>query len=178
MTVYCLYFPNGKRYVGVESKAGRRINDHKNMASLNKPDRADRMVVHYAVRKHGWENVRWRYLATNCTRDEAYALERTFIRLFRTREMEWGYNRSDGGEGTHGAVVSPERKARRRATLRSRGLHGGEQLNTAMAIAKRVFSRRQNPNVGVNIAAAKRGTIALPAGPNGETRYFKPEQLI
>ncbi len=240
MNVYCLYFKNGKRYVGTETKSGRRINDHARMSSIRDKGEAKAQVVHLAIRKHGWDSVKWRYLATNCSPKDAYALERTFIHLFKTQDPAWGYNRSEGGETNTGMVVSQKERARRSAQAIRLGT---AHLQTASAVAKRVATRKANGNYGPPPAAffnrthtrtsgafrkgnvphnkgaakpkppkkphstsqlntpeaiakrmatrakdgtlfkkgytpAHKGRIALPAGPNGETRYFRAEQLI
>lgn len=214
MNVYVIYFPHGKRYVGVETKPGKRIDDHRRMASLHTKDPKDHQVVDIAIRKHGWANCQWRYLATNCSREEGFALERFFIKAMRSRERGWGYNLTDGGEGSPGAVITEERKARRKKTMQSRGIHGAEYMCTPEARAKRLESYRKIPktawnkgrpmpaeerenlsaklkgqtawNKGVpmteelrqNLIRSKTGKIGLPAGPNGERRFFRPEQLI
>lgn len=189
MNVYCLYFPNGKRYVGVESQTGKRIRDHERMASLSRKDRPQ--VVHLAIRKHGWENVRWRYLATNCSRQEAAQLERFFIRTMRLREDEWGYNRTDGGEGEFGtARRTPEQNRRHGESQKKNDVSAW--LNTPDAIAKRAATYRRNQRIPTTAGKPNRGQfkagreapgynqnkIGLPAGPNGERRFFRPEQLI
>lgn len=247
-SVYCLYFPNGKRYVGVESRKGRRIADHRAMVSLRKGE-GQAQVVHLAIRKHGWASVKWRYLATGLTAAEAYALERTFIRLFRTQQTEWGYNRSAGGEYSGlGVTPSAETRAKMSAAKLARPKGGAAHLQAPEVRAKIVATRKANGNYGpppagfVNtepnqtsfkaghqtwnkgrpmsaeskarisasrrgkavgntngfkrgqspwnkgqahseetrqrVSAAKTGRIGLPAGPNGEMRYFRPEQFI
>lgn len=222
-SVYCLYFPNGKRYVGVESRKGRRIADHSRMASIRDKGEAHAQVVHLAIRKHGWENVKWRYLATSCTLQEAWDLERAFIRLFRARDTQWGYNRSEGGERNAGHKRRPESSARHKRTLRERGyvprhLHTPEMRKRTVATRKRegtygpppatfvntkpnATSFKRGDNLGnqngfkrgqeawnkgqpmtaesrAKVAASKTGRVGLPSGPNGEIRYFRPEQLI
>lgn len=96
MNVYCLYFPDGKRYVGAESKTGSRIASHRRSCTATKK----KTLVAKAISNCGWENVKWRYLFTNCSKKDGYALEKAFIAHFRTRDSESGYNVSPGrGEG-------------------------------------------------------------------------------
>lgn len=212
MNVYCLYFPNGKRYVGTEARTGRRINDHANVASIRDKGKDQAQVVHLAIQKHGWENCQWRYLATNCTKADAYALEVTFICLFRTQDPEWGYNRSVGGEdGGLGVKRSARSLARLRETLKQKDyvpthLHTPEVRAKAVATRKREGTYGPPPAAFVNtkpnstsfktggrpwnegkpmseeargrLSETKKRLIALPGGPNGETRYYRPERLI
>jgi group I intron endonuclease len=187
MNVYCIYFPNGKRYIGVESQNGKRIWAHAHMISLNS---SNPQPVHLAIRKHGWRSCHWRYLATNCSKRDAWDLEKFFIRVFRLQEKEFGYNVTGGGDtGPLGLKQSDATRAKHRA-------FGVAHLNTPAAIAKRMESRSKNPNFKlfggksyintkpnktsfkIGQPAPVKGRIKLPAGPNGEMRCFRPEQLI
>ena len=93
MNVYCLYFPDGKRYVGIESFTGKRIASHKNTSKClpRKPT-----AVAKALFSLGWEKIKWRYLATNCSKKEALFLERFFIAYHKLTEPSNGYNKSPG----------------------------------------------------------------------------------
>lgn len=96
MNVYCLYFPDGKRYVGVESETGKRIRNHKNTSSFRNNGRPQ--AVHVAIRNCGWDKVKWRYLAMNCARKDALGLERFFIKNMGLEREERGHNRSPGAD--------------------------------------------------------------------------------
>jgi group I intron endonuclease len=104
VNVYCIYFPNGKRYVGIESTTGRRIREHKKGANLKS---RNVQLVTRAIRKHGWDACRWRYLATNTTKHEGFRLERFFIKYFESQDPEKGYNIGAGGEGGSGMAGVP-----------------------------------------------------------------------
>ncbi len=244
MNVYCIYLPNGKRYVGVETKTGARIRHHRLMKTLKAEYP---QLIHLAISKYGWKNCRWRYLATNCTNEDGWALERAFIRLFHAQDRDWGYNISEGGEhGSTGVRQDPNVVERRSAKLRGRK-QSQEEINNRVAARrqngkrytpemikrfsegqKRSFKRKDRvlitpfvaghipwnkETIGVmkpNSTSFKKGQqahgtpfqkgmvpwnkgqkrpkgsqpgpnagkIPLPAGPHGEYRWFRPEQLI
>lgn len=212
MNVYCLYFPNGKRYVGVETRPGRRISEHSRCVSLYRRTDKSPQYVHVAINKHGWENVKWRYLATHCTNEDAWALEKFFIRTMCLQDREQGYNRSEGGKSNAAGVChTQERIDKTNATRRKNGTHIPHHMHTPEMRAKSLATRMENQRLGKKRKAvspesyAKRrhprnsgqfkqgssphnkgkphpskskGKICLPSGPNGELRFFRPEQLI
>jgi hypothetical protein len=103
VNVYCIYFKNGKRYVGVEAKHGARITFHSrgyNSKSKNP------QVVTKAISKYGWDTCKWRYLITNASKEDAFKLEKFFIKQFQTQDREKGYNICAGGRGGSGYPVS------------------------------------------------------------------------
>jgi group I intron endonuclease len=118
MNVYCLYFPNGKRYVGVESKTGHRIASHRRsqMRPNNQP-------VARAIAKYGWDALKHRYLAQNCSRDDVQGLERFFIKSLDLQNPEVGYNIMDGGYGNSvGFQMKQETRRKISAKLKGRKL--------------------------------------------------------
>lgn len=264
MNVYCIYAPNGKRYVGVEKQHGRRIRDHRNMVTLRKGRKDRPQVIDLAIRKHGWENCRWRYLATNCSNEDGWALEKFFIKTMRLQDPEWGYNISAGGKNAaegckrtdamkahHSAVMKALKRGptpgsfkpghrpalagtKGRIKAWNKGIPMAEETRHKLSEAKKgqpswnkgqpmtaehkdALSRAKKGKAkatstsfqsggvphnkgkktgkpawnagtkGVSKAnggtfkpgmGGQRGKIALPAGPNGERRWFRPEQLI
>ena len=178
MNVYCLYFPNGKRYVGTESTHGKRIRQHSKMQSLNKPNQKDRQVVHYAIKKYGWENVKWRYLATNCSNQDGWGLEVFFISTMDLQNPECGYNKSSGGEFSGlGVKHSKERIERRKNTLAQKGKHGGEQLLTPESRAKAIESRRNGAGWAKTDGMrenSRKAQLKIPRSPASIKTQFKP----
>lgn len=140
MNVYCIYFPNGKRYVEVESNEGKRISFHAGGygMKLKCPQ-----VVSHAIKKHGWERCRWRYLIKNASQSDGWKLLGHPV-SFQTREKL--------------------RKANTGQPAWNKGVKGSIKPNSGTF-------KKGDP-------APIKGKIALPSGPNGETRYFHVEQLI
>lgn len=172
MNVYCIYLPNGKRYVGIETRRGERIRNHRCGTSLRHKTRAPQ-VVDIAIRKHDWGNCQWRYLATNCTKPDAIALEKFFIRHHDLQNRDVGYNRTAGGDacGANATSFQPGVTSHNAGKLRLTGPDGHKHfytaaeadalginrppkvkgpgrtcrhLNTPEAIAKRIATRRAN----------------------------------
>ena len=105
---FCVYvhiFPNGKKYFGITSKRptarwdkGRGYKK-KNFTS----------VVWNAIQKYGWDNIQHKVLYTDLTEEEAKKIEQQLIAMFKTNinryGNNYGYNMTDGGEGTLGHKV-------------------------------------------------------------------------
>ena len=90
MNVYCIDFPNNKRYVGVESNTGKRKSQHSKGYKQT--------LVGRAISKYGWENCKFRYLIINATPETCYHIEKKLIKLWKLQDRKKGYNISSGGE--------------------------------------------------------------------------------
>ncbi len=201
MNVYCLYFPNGKRYIGVESRTGDRIRSHR--LSFGRKSQYPQPVCR-AIAKYGWDNCSWRYLFKDISRSVALAAEILFIKIHSLQDNQFGYNVSRGGEqSAFGVKHGPESLARRRAcrigkkatpeskakvskSLMGHAVSAASRIKMSMAkIGSTPWNRGLHGMTKPNITTFRlggmspiKGRIMLPAGPNGESRYFRPEQLI
>ena len=81
--VYIHYFPNGKYYVGISRSLQTRWNHDGKAYRENKK-------MYEAIQKYGWKNVRHRVICANLTKEEAFAIEKTLIRLYGFDKL---YNR-------------------------------------------------------------------------------------
>jgi hypothetical protein len=109
--IYMYTFPNGKRYIGKTStslsdrQGGAKWSGYKNCTVLMK-----------AVKKYGIENIKQEILFEGKITDEySSRLEQIFILLFKTncrrfKNPQYGYNTTDGGEGTVGHHHTEESK--------------------------------------------------------------------
>ena len=100
-TVYKLTSPSGKVYIGITS---RTVKQRWNNGIGYKHCRA----MYGAIKKYGWENIQKEILLENTTETEAKALEMMLIKLCRSNEREYGYNLTEGGDGTKGHITSEE----------------------------------------------------------------------
>lgn len=69
--------------------------------------------LYRAIQKHGWENFIFDTLHENVPKEELNDLERKEIARFNCNSCcpgGWGYNKTDGGEGTIGFVQSAEHR--------------------------------------------------------------------
>lgn len=90
-SVYKHTTPSGKVYIGITSKPveQRWLNG-----------RGYKRNEHFwnAIQKYGWDNIEHRVLVSGLSKEEASEVERMYIALFRSHEIEHGYNLTEGGE--------------------------------------------------------------------------------
>lgn len=105
MNVYCITFPNGKKYIGVETTTGKRKSIHKRATGGQ--------LVHRAINKYGWENCQFDYLYMNITPEEAWNIEINLIKELDLTNREFGYNISTGGRTSAIGVKQTEEHKKR-----------------------------------------------------------------
>lgn len=118
MNLYCILFPNKKKYFGIESKDGARWQSHRNTAR-----RGSLLPVHKALRKYGIETCQFIYIYRGITREYAITLEKAFIRSYKTQDHAFGYNVTAGGEGTEGLRFKMPPEARIKIAENNRKHH-------------------------------------------------------
>lgn len=109
---------NGKVYVGqTVSKLSIRKNSH------NHDSKNDKTVIfHNALKKYGDSSFEWIKL------DEAVSLvdlnmkEKYWIKFYRSTDCRYGYNMTDGGEGTQGRKLSTNTKAAISKSMKGKAL--------------------------------------------------------
>lgn len=122
--VYVHIFPNGKKYFGITCKKTpqQRWENGSGYSKEKQP------VMYNAIQKYGWENVVHEILFTGLTKQEAEDKEKELIQKYKTNCKRYGnlygYNMTDGGEGTLGHVVSEESK--QRMSLQRKGRNKGK----------------------------------------------------
>ena len=107
---YCVYMHvnkiNGKKYIGISSNVKRRW-------SGNGKQYYDQ-VFGIAIQKYGWDNFDHQIIKDNLSKAEACTLEQELIKKYNTRDKEFGYNRSDGGDcGSKGAFNTQLKRIRK-----------------------------------------------------------------
>lgn len=90
--VYCRTAPNGKRYIGITCKTMESRGAHGHGYSYNG-------YFANAIKKHGWNNFKHEVLARNLSEQQAKKLETFFILKYKSNQREFGYNRTNGGDG-------------------------------------------------------------------------------
>lgn len=109
--IYMYTFPNGKRYVG---KTSTSLKDRQGGA--NWVGYRHCTVLMKAVKKYGIENIKQEILFEGDMTDEySSRLEQICILMFKTncrrfKDPQYGYNTTDGGEGTIGHRHTEESK--------------------------------------------------------------------
>lgn len=99
---------NGKIYVGVTRRdLACRMSEHKSRAT-----KGSKNAFHAAIRKYGWNAMQWEVLETGVPLDQLDSREAHWIiHLGCGASGRKGYNRTDGGGGTVGMIVSDETRA-------------------------------------------------------------------
>lgn len=63
-----------------------------------------------AIKKYGWDNFEHIIIKDNLPEACAKTLEKILIYKYNTRNPKYGYNATDGGDGTCGIIFTQERK--------------------------------------------------------------------
>ena len=101
---------NGKMYVGQTTQSlKKRMKQHL----------GGKLYVDNAIRKHKPKNFRCEILKCCASKAELDAWERFFIATLKTK-APYGYNRTDGGDGSVGLELTPEHRAKISEALKGR----------------------------------------------------------
>lgn len=93
--LYVHISPSGKKYYGITSQEPNRRWQNGNGYKYNE-------YFTRAINKYGWDNFEHTILFSELTKEEAEAMEQTYIALHNTTNPKYGYNLTKGGEGTLG----------------------------------------------------------------------------
>lgn len=105
--MFCVYChtnkKNGKKYFGITSQKpekrwanGRGYKDNEHFSN--------------SIKKYGWDGFEHEILFTNLTIDQASCMEINLIRMHNTTNVDFGYNKSFGGECNRGGITEETRK--------------------------------------------------------------------
>lgn len=101
--VYMHTCPNGKKYIGITCQtATRRWGGGANYKNCT--------FFYKAILKYGWRNMLHEILYENLSEIEAKQIEIYLISLYCTNDSKYGYNVTQGGDGTRGVRLSDQRK--------------------------------------------------------------------
>ena len=100
---------NNKAYIGI----AKGTPSHRWGQNGKKYHKDSQPVFYNAIQKYGWDSFEHIIWATDLEHDEAKHIEQILIALFRTncrkhKNPSYGYNETDGGDGSIGRVVSLE----------------------------------------------------------------------
>ena len=116
-TIYMYTFPNGKKYIG----ATTRPLSHRQGSSWQKYKRST--LLYEAIQEFGTENIDQTILFEGFMENRlAHELEAFFIEVYKTNanrysNPSYGYNQTDGGEGTTAKTITEERREQLRAQM-------------------------------------------------------------
>lgn len=93
--VYRITFPNDKKYIGQTiGSLKKRLRQHDKNA-----DRGVKYIVYSAIRKYGWENLKFECVFETDDKEFLNLIESELIAKEQTK-VPFGYNSTDGGDGT------------------------------------------------------------------------------
>ena len=105
--VYMHISPSNKRYIGItksnkpENRWGKQGQGYKHQ-----------VLFYRAIQKYGWDNFQHIIIADALTKEDACNMEKELICKYQTKNSKFGYNLTDGGEGTGGySYTEAQRKA-------------------------------------------------------------------
>lgn len=99
---------NKKKYIGKTTRPKERYNEHRRAT--------DGSLFHRAIKKYGFDNFKYTILEERIFENKKQAnteldiVEKEYIEKYKTKERDFGYNLTDGGEGGCGCTRSEETK--------------------------------------------------------------------
>lgn len=127
--VYCLTFPNGKRYVGISfGKKGIKKRWEFYRGDTWKKQDHNRKLYN-ALNKYGSENIKYEVILITEDIERMKRVEKQLIALWGLQNDKFGYNISDGGDGNTSRQLTPEQRKRKSdAAKLSIATHGHPRL--------------------------------------------------
>jgi group I intron endonuclease len=103
--IYCFEFPNGKLYIGQSKNIDNRWRRHKSNAN-----KGEKGYVYDAIRKYGWNKIKKYIIEKLPPTADLNEREKYWIKEFKSRWEENGYNLTDGGDGAQNLSESSVKK--------------------------------------------------------------------
>jgi hypothetical protein len=138
--IYCITFPNGKKYVGKTiMPVEKRIKQH---IMVSKTDA--QFVLSKAIRKYGEASINYEIIDEAYNDNELNELEIQYIIFYNTHYLKGdGYNMTYGGEGVSGYIHTEESK--RIMSEKSKLYFSNSSIREAKSIeVKKYFEKPEN----------------------------------
>lgn len=107
---------NGKRYVGITKQKPEHRWRLDGSGYFRSP------YFWNAIQKYGWECFDHEILDRDLSREDACVLEKYYIDFYKTHDKKYGYNMTDGGDGSLGWKPTDETIRKRSQKLKGRKL--------------------------------------------------------
>lgn len=129
MIIYKATFPNEKSYIGLTSYNLEKRKRKHFMESFNKNQKSYNVLFHKAIRKYGWENVKWEIIEDKIINRDILIERESFNILKYDTFMPNGYNMTLGGDGGDTYKNNPNYKniiikLKKRSAGKNNPMHG------------------------------------------------------
>lgn len=152
--LYMHIFPNKKVYVGItKSTLARRWARGKGYSR--------QPLLFSAILKYGWDNIQHILIRDGMTKEQAIKAEQDTIKKFRSNDANFGYNLTEGGEGTVGVKRGKE------ASERMRNYNLTRNYDEAMR------QKLREANLGKKASAETKAKMSQKRKGNGNSFYGK-----
>jgi group I intron endonuclease len=152
--IYCIEnIINNKKYIGKSIDISYRFTGHKRDLHEN---RHPNPYLQYSYNKYGIKNFNF-YILEKCEKDSLAIKEIHFIKKYKTKNRDFGYNLTDGGEGTLGRIPSEE--SRMKASLSNKGKIRSDEVRKTISIysKKRIHTVEENRKISEAMLGKQRG---------------------
>ena len=153
---------NGKRYVGITSNLKLRWR--------NGGGYRPQPYFWKAIQKYGWDNFEHEIILTNETFEYACAVEKCLIKHYKTKDPQYGYNLTNGGEGVAGWIPTEETRKKMSES------HKGKVLSkTTKQILSKMRTGENNPFYGKKHSEETHIKMSLAGKGRPKTESFKQQ---
>lgn len=126
---------NGKKYIGITSKTPNRRWGKEGIYYKTQ-------FFYRAIQKYGWDTFEHEILYKELKEQDAKNKEIELIKKYNTKNREYGYNLTDGGDGSSGIIISEEtrnnlRKSHLGQVAWNKGMKGQYKLSISASIAQK-----------------------------------------
>lgn len=133
---------NGKRYVGITSKAKPEHRWNSGRGYQESPH------FYSAICKYGWDGFTHLILADGLDAQTAKQMERDLIREWRTQDPACGYNQTSGGDGTPGFHPSEATRAKLSEARKRENLSAETLARRSLGLRERKFTDEHKRKIG------------------------------
>jgi group I intron endonuclease len=154
--VYCIEnVVNNKKYIGKSIDIFLRFSQHKKDLIENRHFNAH---LQYSFNKYGIKNFIF-YIIEECGKDVFGEREKYYVKMYKTKNPEYGYNKTDGGEGICGYRHTEESK--KKTSVSNGGKIRTEEFKKAIAERQRGRIQSEQQKENTSRAMIKRGQVGI-----------------
>jgi group I intron endonuclease len=143
---------NNKIYIGKANDPEVRWKKHLYTAKYGEK-KYGFQYIHAAIKKYGVENFIFEIIGSYPSEDDAFNAEMHYIAELKSKNRNFGYNLTDGGEGPSGRVQSEEEKKKRAESIISGNYRGDRSKH---------FGKKHTEEHKKNISEGNKGKILSP----------------